>query len=241
MRTKPPQMRPVSGAHPAPAEQAAEHGGDQQRRERDQRELAVEDAHAAILDEVLGVLVGAGLAVRAPEPGGVRVPEALQRAHGAAVLADVRGVRVALLVGVRVVLAVIRDPVDDRALHGEHPEIREDVLGRLVRLEGTMGQHPVEADRDADPAEEVHQHEDGDVGPAEPATPQKRDRSGGHGEGDEDCSHVHTALKRRHGMEATHSPLDLLKGRPRIMRRNFVLKPQKDVRTGCLAQSASVS
>ena len=158
----------------------------------------------------------AGLAVGAPEPGGVRVPEALQRAHGTAVLADVRRVRIALDVGVGVVLAVVGDPVDDGSLHAQHPEVGEYVAGRLVRLEGTMGQHPVEADGHAEAAQQVHDGEDGDVGPADPVAPEDRDGYSGHGEGDEDCGHVHTALKRSHGMEATHSPLVLLTGNARI-------------------------
>ena len=37
----------------------------------------------------------------------------------AAAVADVRAVRIALLVGVGVVLAVVGDPVEDRALDGE--------------------------------------------------------------------------------------------------------------------------
>ena len=42
-----------------------------------------------------------------------------------------------------------------------------------------------------------------------------------HGEGDEDCGHVHTALKSGHDMEATHRPRILLKASARIQRRNL--------------------
>ena len=45
---------------------------------------------------------------------------------------DVRGVRVALLVGVGVVLAVVGDPVQDAALQAHGADDREAVLDRLV-------------------------------------------------------------------------------------------------------------
>ena len=111
-----------------------------------------------------------------PEPAGVRVPEAAQRAHDAVAVADVRRVRIALDVGVGVVLAMVGDPVDDGPLHGEHAHVGEQVAGGLVRLERTMGQHPVEADGHAQPADQVHEDEDDDVRPAEPAPPEQRDR-----------------------------------------------------------------
>ena len=42
-----------------------------------------------------------------------------------------------------------------------------------------------------------------------------------HGEGEEDCSHVHTALESGHDMKATHSPRILLKASVRIQGRNL--------------------
>ena len=65
-------------------------------------------------------------------------------------MADVRGVRVALLVGVRVVLSVVGDPVDDRALDRHRAGGRERVLERLVGCERPVGEHPVVADGDPD-------------------------------------------------------------------------------------------
>ena len=44
----------------------------------------------------------------------MRVPQAAQRAHHAVAVTDVRRVRITLDVGVRVVLAMVGDPVDDR-------------------------------------------------------------------------------------------------------------------------------
>jgi hypothetical protein len=124
----------------------------------------------------------------------VRVPEAAQRPGHAVAVPDVGRVRVALLIGVGVVLAVIGDPVDHRTLHRQRPQKREQVARGWVRLKGAVRQHAMKADGHPVTAHEIHQYEDGDVGPAEPITPQQRDDGGGDGEGQEDCGHVHTAL-----------------------------------------------
>ena len=55
-----------------------------------------------------------------------------------AVVADVGAVGIALFVGVGVVLAVVGDPGDDRALDGHRAQHREGVLDRLARS-GTSG------------------------------------------------------------------------------------------------------
>src|SRR5438552_2110501 len=81
------------------------------------------------------------------------------------------GVRVALQVGVRVVPAVVGHPLDDLALHRGRPGDRQRDPQPALRLERTMGQVPVEADRDAEPRCHVADGGDGDVGPAEPAAP----------------------------------------------------------------------
>jgi hypothetical protein len=60
-------------------------------------------------------------------------------------------VRVAVIVGEGVVLSVVGDPVDHRALHRHRAERRQRVLDRPRRVEGAMGEHPVVADRDAEP------------------------------------------------------------------------------------------
>ena len=74
------------------------------------------------------------------------VPEAAQDAADAVAVADVRAVRVALLVGVGVVLAVVGHPADDRALHRHRAEHGEGVLERLGDQEGAVGEQAVEAD-----------------------------------------------------------------------------------------------
>src|SRR6185312_12650266 len=68
---------------------------------------------------------GAAVVVVAEHPADMRVPEALQRALEAVLEVDVRAVRVALLVGEGVVLAVVGDPCDDAALDGHRAEYRE--------------------------------------------------------------------------------------------------------------------
>ena len=237
MRTKPPQMRPVTAPLRLQLSRPPSDGGDQQAGEHDQRELAVEDAHAAVLDEVLGVLVRAGLTVRLPEPAGVRVPEAAQRAHDAVAVTDVRGVRIALDVGVRVVLAVVGDPVDDRPLDREHAHVGERVARRLVRLEGAMGQHAVEADGDAETTDQVHEDEDGDVGPAKPDTPEQRDRGGGDGERAgrlQPCSHGALAESCHGGYLQRRSASRRLGTDSCLICCSFVLViPRRGARTAC--------
>ena len=64
-------------------------------------------------------------------------------------------VRVALLVGVGMVLAVVGDPVDHRALQRHRAEAGQYVLDRLVGPEGAVREQPVVADRDADGRQHV--------------------------------------------------------------------------------------
>ena len=62
------------------------------------------------------------------QPADVRVPQAGQPAA----VPDVRAVGIALLVGERVMLAVVGDPGDDRALHRHRAGDGEQVLDRLA-------------------------------------------------------------------------------------------------------------
>ena len=81
------------------------------------------------------------------EPADVRVEEPADRAAPAAAVADVRAVRVALLVGERVVLAVVGDPGDHRAFDRGRPEAASTARTRLARLEAAVGEEAVEARR----------------------------------------------------------------------------------------------
>ncbi len=83
--------------------------------------------------------------------------------------------RIALLVGVGVVLAVVGHPVEHRALDRERARDREGVLQRGFRLEGAVGEHPVEAHGHAARGHQVHDGEDGQVGEVDPGAPEQDD------------------------------------------------------------------
>ena len=68
-------------------------------------------------------------------------------------MADVRRVRVAVLVGERVVLAMVGDPLGDRPLHRHAAEDRERRLQRGAGVEAPVREEPVEADRRPEGAE----------------------------------------------------------------------------------------
>jgi hypothetical protein len=86
-------------------------------------------------------------------------------------------VRIALLIRERVVLAVVGHPVDDRALDRHGAEDRERRTQPRLRLERAVREHPVEADRHAEPDEDVHHGEDGEIQPRDEPAPQQVDRS----------------------------------------------------------------
>ena len=91
-------------------------------------------------------------------------------------VADVRGVRVALLVGVRVVLAVVGDPVEHRALQRDRAGDRERVLRAGLEVwNAAVGQQPVVADGDAEAADHVADGEDRQVGHVDGLVPQQDD------------------------------------------------------------------
>jgi hypothetical protein len=106
----------------------------------------------------------------------VGVQQAAQGPGDARAPPDVRAVRVALLVGVRVVLAVVGDPVDDRALDGHRSGGGEQVLDRPRRPERAVREHPVEPDGHAEPGDEVHREEQGEVVQADDVVPEDDDR-----------------------------------------------------------------
>ena len=139
-------------------------------------EVPVDAAHAVVLVEVGGVLLPVGAAVLGEQPAGCgRARDPAGRRRPVAV-ADVRAVRVALHVGVGVVLAVVGHPGDHRALHGHRAEHGEEVLGRLVGAEGAVGEHAVEADRDAAAVTTYIDGQDRQVVPAHDPVPEEDDR-----------------------------------------------------------------
>ena len=89
----------------------------------------------------------------------------------AVAVVDVGAVRVALFVGEGVVLAVVGDPGDHRALDRRRAEDRQQAVQPGLRLEGAVGEVAVEADRDPEPGEDVHADEEEDVAPVQGAAP----------------------------------------------------------------------
>ena len=113
-------------------------------------------------------------------------------------VADMRAVRVALLVGVRVVLAMVGDPIHDRTLNRERTEHRQAVLDPGVGLEGTVRQQPMEAKRHAGGAQHVHHDHDPDVSPVDHRVPQQDDRGDHPKEGNHHPGEVGVALQPAH-------------------------------------------
>jgi hypothetical protein len=105
------------------------------------------------------------------EPADVRVEQAAQRAAQPAGVAHVGAVRIALLVGERMVLAMVGHPGDHRPLDGRRAEDGERDANRPARGERAVGQVAVEADRDAEPAQHVDDPEHDEVAPVQRALP----------------------------------------------------------------------
>ena len=76
--------------------------------------------------------------------------------------------RVAVTVGVLVVLAVVGHPTGDRALDRHRAENRQRDLHGAVRLEGLVGEQPVVADGDSVEGQRVHHERDEYVAPGQP-------------------------------------------------------------------------
>jgi hypothetical protein len=185
-----PRESPDQSARDRPAQ-----GEWDQEREGDQPEESFGDPpHAAILDE----LAGEASSVRHPavleEPAHVRVPQARE----AASVAEVRGVGVALLVGVCVVAAVVGDPIRDRALHGHRAQNGQQILDRLVGGEGAVRQQAVVADRHPARGDDVHAGEDRQVGPAHGLVPEQDEGGDETGEGDHNGRQIDVSLQAAH-------------------------------------------
>ena len=157
----------------------ADQEGDRQAGD-DQRLLQrVDHAQPAVPEQVGAVAAAIGLAHRREQPPHVGMPQPPSRAQrsGSSV---VRAVRVAVLVGEVVVLAMVGDPLDDRSLDRQGAEHRQRVADGGVGLKGAVRQEPVEPHRDPQAGERVPDGQDGDVQRLDHATPEQH-----HGKADD--------------------------------------------------------
>ena len=179
-------QRGVGGAADRPAEAV----GNRQGGEQPDREEAADHAHAAVLEQVGRVLAGLGAAVVHEHPAEVGVVEAAE----ARAVADVRRMRIALLVGMGVMLAMVGDPGDHGALDGERAGDGKRIGGGLVGGERAMGQQAVIADRDAEGGDHVHEEEDPEAEPVDAPVPEDEDRGDQRQEREDDAGDVGVAV-----------------------------------------------
>jgi hypothetical protein len=106
------------------------------------------------------------------DPADVRVQQPAQGAAPAVAVVDVRAVRVALLVGERVVLAMVGDPRDHGPLDRGRAQRRQRSAQPAVRLERAVGQVAVEADGDPQGRQGVDDPEDHEVVPMQRPLPE---------------------------------------------------------------------
>ena len=121
------------------------------------------------------------------------MPHALEHAHKAGFGVRVRTVRVAVLVGEIVVLAVVSDPADRRALHRHAAENREGRAHHGRRLEGAVGEQTVVADVHTKAGDHVHESQNREVERVNEPAPEQIDG----------CSHTKQWKHHRGNVYAT--------------------------------------
>ena len=193
----------AGGARERSGDGPAGQRGQGQAEQHQHREAAVDEPHARILVEVLRVAASAGLSLSREQPARVCVPEAAHHTGRAVTVTDVRAVRIALLVSVRVMLAVVGDPAHDGSLHGHRAEDREDVLEGLRDLKRAMGEKAVEADGHADRGQHIHHGQDRERGCRHGAVPQQHDRGDEGDEGQKYGGDVDTLLQLGHDIKCS--------------------------------------
>ena len=192
-----PEERLQAGADCAAPEPAGDER-EQKRQEHPECEPARDEDHAAVCEQVLRVLRPLRPADVPEEPADMRVPEAGDLATQPRIEACVRRVRIALPVGEAVVLAVVGDPADHRALHGHRAEHGKAVADALVGLVRPVREEPVKADRDPERRQRVADREDDEVAPGHVLAPEEEDRREEAGERDRDAEQVRDLLTPAH-------------------------------------------
>ncbi len=150
------QEHPDEAAPQERGERAAEAAADDPpERERDregqrdpQGKQLVDHAQGVVLHQVGRESLTIGRADGLEQPPHVRMPQALHAAPEARA-AQVGGVWIAVLVGERVVLAVVGHPPDHRTLDRHRAEHGDDRPERRRGLERAVREHAVVAERDA--------------------------------------------------------------------------------------------
>jgi hypothetical protein len=131
----------------------------------------------------------------------VGVPEAADDAAPALAAVRVGAVRIAVDVRESVMLAVVGDPVDGRALDGHRAVHGQRDAHRSGRVERAVGQEAVVADRDTEAGDHVHDGEDGEVEPRDPSAPEEADRGDEAEKRKDHGNECHPAFKI-HGLKA---------------------------------------
>ena len=139
IRTAPPQKSPAKKPYQPPISSQPTTAGSGERDDHERQEELRDHAQAAVAHQILRVARLLGAAGGREEPAGVGVPEPAQRADDAVAVADVRAVRVALLVGELVVLAVVGDPGEHVTFDGHLAEHGERVAHAAGRSRTTGG------------------------------------------------------------------------------------------------------
>ena len=189
----------------AAADEVADEERDAEGQRHPEQVQPVDPDEEAVVVEVAAVLAPLLHAEVREQPADVRVDEALRRAPRAVAVADVRRVRVARLVRERVVLAMVGDPLDERALHRHAAEDRERRLHRRARLEALVREVAVEADRRPERTDDVEGGEHGDVDQVEGDSPERSRGDGDSERRDDDGDERHRladpARARTHGSD----------------------------------------
>src|SRR4029077_1109868 len=180
-----PPEQPGDAGHDRAADRPTEEEGGDEPRHRPEQEGPVDIADDWVLEQVRReALFGTALRVD-EEPAEVSVEKPLELRPNALPVPDVRAVGIALLIGEGVVLAVVGDPGDDRALDRGRAEHGEHRTGPGPGLEGPVGEEAMEADRDPEACRNVEERAAEQVAPAQPAARELPDDEAEHQEGDD--------------------------------------------------------
>ncbi len=194
---------PAEAGRERPADRVADQKRQPEREHDPEQVEAVDRAHEPVVVEVLAVVASLLHAEVREQPADMRVDEAADGGPGAFPVADVRRVRVARLVGERVMLAVVGHPLRQRPLHRHAAEDRQHRFDRLARLEAAVGEVTVEADRRPKGADDVKADEQREIDPVEGDAPEqahrREDPERRHDDGDQRHDLADPARPRPHG------------------------------------------